>query len=60
MNALASLSEKKKFSHESVEAADRLLKAVKEKILRERGAIDYNALRQKGYNDTMIRRLKEL
>ncbi len=60
MNAIASPIRKKKFSQESLEAADRLLKAAKEKLLRENGSIDYDALRQKGYSDTMIGRLKKL
>ena len=44
-------SQKKKFSREGVEAADRLLKAVKEKLLGEKGRIDYSALRRDGYSD---------
>lgn len=50
----------KKFSRESFEAADRLLKAVKQKILREKGKIDYAALRRNGYSETLIARLKEI
>lgn len=53
-------TEKKKFSRESFEAGDRLLKAVKGKILREKGKIDYAALRRNGYSETLIARLKEI
>ena len=53
-------TENKKFSRESFEAADRLLKAVKKKILREKGKIDYTALRRNGYSETLIARLKEI
>ena len=56
----AATTENKKFSRESFEAADRLLKAVKEKILREKGKIDYAALRRNGYSETLIARLKEI
>ena len=51
---------KKNFSKESFQAADRLLKAVKEKILREKGKINYAALRQDGYSNEMIARLKQI
>lgn len=53
-------TENKKFSRESFEAADRLLKAVKEKILREKGKIDYAALRRSGYSENLLARLKEI
>ena len=52
--------QKKKFSRGSLEAADRLLKAVKEKLLREKGKIDYVALRRGGYSEDLIARLKHL
>lgn len=51
---------KKKFSRESLEAADRLLKAVKEKLLREKGRIDYADLRRDGYSEDLIARLKQI
>ena len=60
MNAIASPIRRKKFSTESLEAANRLLKAVKEKLLSKNGTIDYDALRRKGYSDTMISQLKKL
>jgi hypothetical protein len=53
-------NEKKKFSRGSLEAADRLLKAVKEKLLREKGKIDYAALRRNGYSEDLIARLKQI
>ncbi len=51
---------KRKFSKISLEAADRLLKAVKEKMLREQGKVDYAAMRRSGYSEELIARLKEL
>jgi hypothetical protein len=53
-------NEQTKFSHGSLEAADRLLKAVKEKLLREKGKIDYAALRRNGYSEDLIARLKQI
>jgi hypothetical protein len=53
-------NEKKKFSRGSLEAADRLLKAVKEKLLREKGKVDYAALRRNGYSEDLIARLKQI
>jgi hypothetical protein len=52
--------QKKKFSRESMEAADRLLKTVKDKLLREKGKIDYAALRRDGYSEDLIARLKHI
>jgi len=59
MSAIAPTT-KKKFSKESFQAADRLLKAIKEKILREKGKVDYATLRQDGYSDELIARLKQI
>lgn len=53
-------NQKKFFPPEGLQAADRLLKAVKEKLVREKGKIDYAALRRKGYSDDLITRLKQL
>ena len=53
-------NEKKKFSRGSLEAADRLLKAVKEKLVREKGKIDYADLRRNGYSEDLIARLKQI
>ncbi|HEY5040369.1 MAG TPA: hypothetical protein VIK53_00010 [Verrucomicrobiae bacterium] len=51
---------KKQFSRGGLEAADRLLKAVKEKLLHEKGKIDYDALRRNGYSEDLIARLKQI
>ena len=53
-------NQKKQFSRGGLEAADRLLKAVKQKLLREKGKIDYAALRRNGYSEDLIARLKEI
>ena len=57
MSATAQES-RKKYSKASFEAGDRLLKATKEKLLKEHGRIDYAALRRKGYSEILIARLK--
>lgn len=57
---IAMANQKKFFPPEGLQAADRLLKAVKEKLVREKGKIDYAALRRKGYSDDLITRLKQL
>jgi hypothetical protein len=51
---------KKKFSHASLEAGDRLLKAVKERLLKQNGRINYEELRQQGYSKATLARLKEI
>jgi hypothetical protein len=51
---------KKKISRASLEAGDRLLKAVKERLLKQEGRINYEALRQQGYSEATLARLKEL
>jgi hypothetical protein len=51
---------KKKFSRASLEAGDRLLKAVKERMLKQNGRIDYDELRRHGYSETTLARLKEV
>ncbi|HXT40910.1 MAG TPA: hypothetical protein VN887_12930 [Candidatus Angelobacter sp.] len=60
MSTTASAPKKKSYSKASLEAGDRLLKAVKEKLLREKGKIDYAALRRDGYSETLITRLKAI
>jgi hypothetical protein len=50
----------KAYSRASLDASDRLLKAVKDKIVREKGKVDYAALRRDGYSEELIARLKEL
>lgn len=42
------------------DATDRLLKAVKDKLVRKAGKIDYAQLRKQGYSETMIARLKDI
>ena len=44
----------------SVSAGDSLLRAVKRKMLRQHGKIDSQALRRKGYSETLIKRLAKL
>jgi hypothetical protein len=51
---------KKKYSKASLEAGDRLLKAVKQKLLKEKGKIDYATLRRGGYSEALISRLKDI
>ena len=51
---------KQKFSRASLEAGDRLLRAVKKKMLREKGKIDYASLRRQGYSEAMIARLRAI
>ena len=41
-------------------ATDRLLRAAKEKMLREEGRIDYDQLEREGFSAEMIARLKTL
>lgn len=53
-------TKKKKYSRAGLDAADRLLKAVKDKIVREKGKVDYTVLRRQGYSEETITRLKEL
>jgi hypothetical protein len=49
-----------KVSDEAIAAGDRLLKAIKVKLLRKGGKIDYARLRKQGYSEGTIARLKEL
>jgi len=60
MSATVTATKKKGYSKASLEAGDRLLKAVKEKLLREKGKIDYASLRREGYSETLIARLKAI
>jgi hypothetical protein len=60
MSTAVEPSKKQKYSPASLEAGDRLLKATKEKMLREKGKIDYVGLRKQGYSESTIARLKEL
>ncbi len=56
----AATSKKQKYSRASLQASDRLLKAVKEKMLHENGKIDEALLRKQGYSEDTIARLKEI
>ena len=60
MSATITATKKKTYSKASLEAGDRLLKAVKEKFLRADGKIDYVSLRREGYSETLIARLKAI
>ena len=60
MAAAVEVTKKRKYSRGDLEAADRLLKAVKEKMLRDEGKIDEEALRKDGYSEQLISRLKEI
>jgi hypothetical protein len=60
MSATVTATKKKTYSKASLEAGDRLLRAIKDKLLREKGRIDYASLRREGYSDTLIARLKAI
>ena len=60
MSTTVTAPKKKSYSKVSLEAGDCLLKAVKEKLLREQGEIDYPALRRNGYSEIIIARLKAI
>jgi hypothetical protein len=49
----------RKMSPESVKAGDRLLKAIKDRLLAQGAKVDEEILRQSGYSETMIARLKK-
>ena len=51
---------KKKFSPAGLEAGDRLLKAVKDRLQKQKGRIDYDGLRRRGYSEATLARLKEI
>ena len=60
MSTAATATKKMNYSKPSLEAEDRLLKAVKVKLLREKGKIDYETLRRDGYSEDLIARLKAI
>jgi len=60
MPLVAAKSKGKKTSTVIADATDRLLRAVKQKMLRENGRIDYDQLAREGYSAQMIARLKTL
>ena len=60
MSAVTEAPRKKKFSRASLEAGDRLLKAVKQRLLEQQGRIDFQDLRRRGYSEATLARLKEI
>jgi hypothetical protein len=60
MPLVASKPKGKKTSAVIGDATDRLLRAAKEKLLREKGRINYDKLAQEGYSAEIIARLKAL
>jgi len=57
---LAAAKSKKKKSNVIADATDRLLRSAKEKMLQEKGRIDYEQLEREGFSAEMIARLKTL
>jgi len=51
---------KAKKSNVIADATDRLLRAAKEKMLKENGRVDYAQLEREGFSAKMIARLKAL
>jgi hypothetical protein len=60
MPLVADKSKEKKVDTIMGDATDRLLSAAKEKMLREKGRIDYDQLAREGFSPAMIERLKAL
>jgi hypothetical protein len=60
MSTTVARTKRRRYSEASLVGGDRLLKAVKEKLLREKGDIDYATLRRDGYSEAMIARLKAI
>ena len=60
MSTAVETPKRRKFSRLSLQAGDRLLKAVKAKMLRENGKIDYATLHRQGYSEATIARLKAI
>ena len=60
MPLVATKLKPKKTTAVIADASDRLLRAVKQKMLREKGRIDYDELARDGYSAEMISRLKAL
>ncbi len=60
MPLVATKPKRKKSSTAIADAADRLLRAAKEKMLKQNGRIDYEKLRREGFSAEMIARLKTL
>lgn len=60
MPVIANKSKDKKIDAILGDATDRLLRATKKKMLREKGRIDYDQLAHDGFSAAMIARLKAL
>ena len=60
MALIAGKPKRKKANTILGDATDRLLRSVKNKMLREKGKIDYDKLAQEGYSAELIARLKTL
>jgi hypothetical protein len=60
MPAVANKSRPKRKNNVMADATDRLLRAAKEKMLKEKGRIDYAHLRRENFSAAMIARLKAL
>jgi uncharacterized membrane protein YcaP (DUF421 family) len=50
----------RKYSRASLAAGDRLLQAIKAKMLREKGKVDFEELRRAGYSEELLARLREV
>lgn len=60
MPLIANRQKAKKTDTVLADAVDRLLRATKRKMLREKGRIDYEKLARDGFSAAMIERLKAL
>lgn len=60
MSAVANKPRTQKGNAVIANAADRLLRAAKEKMLKEKGRIDYDQLRRENFSEAMIARIKVL
>ena len=60
MPLIANKQKAKKTDTVLADAVDRLLRATKKKMLREKGRIDYDKLARDGFSRAMIERLKAL
>jgi hypothetical protein len=49
----------RKVSREGANAGDRLLKAIKDRLVAQGAKVDEEILRQRGYSETMIAKLKQ-
>jgi len=51
-------AKRKKVSAVSINAGDNLLRAIKRRMMSEKGKIDESDLRRRGYSNSLIERLK--